>query len=80
MSIGRVLAAVGILSGLAGCGEGGHSTTGTDSTATPTAKTTKGTIGLSVLTLDNPFFKVDRGYGDRRSSEERVFGFSGQWR
>ena len=52
---------------LAGCDK---KNTSTDSGAQP--KAAKGTIGVSLLTLDNPFFKV---IGDHIASEGRKHGY-----
>lgn len=54
-----LLGTVSALGALAGCGNppsGGGTTSGT--TGTSSAPAAKGTIGLSVMTLTNPFFKV----------------------
>jgi ribose transport system substrate-binding protein len=54
---------------MAGCGKSGESaSTG----ATPANAGSQGTIGVSLLTLDNPFFKV---IGDNITSEGRKNGY-----
>jgi len=77
------LAAIGFL--FVGCG-GSSSETGTETKTTPVASSTeaatesalvdeaksKGVIGVSLLTLDNPFFKV---IGDNITSEAKKHGY-----
>lgn len=74
LTLGAVLASFT----LAGCGGGGGdsappSTSGTPSTSTATVPPSiKGTVGLSVLTLTNPFFKV---IGDSMAAEGKLQGY-----
>jgi ribose transport system substrate-binding protein len=60
---------------LTGCTGGGSTTpadSGTSSGNAPAAVTKKGTVGLSVLTLTNPFFKV---IGDTMTDEGKKHGY-----
>ena len=72
-----IAAAAGFLT-LAGCGgsdqpAAGTSPIGGGGGATNTPAPTKGTIGLSVLTLQNPFFKV---IGDSLTDEAKKHGYA----
>jgi ribose transport system substrate-binding protein len=63
------LLSFGLVSFLAGCGSKGSGT----ATATAPPAQAKGTIGVSVLTLTNPFFKV---IGDTITAEARKQGYA----
>src|SRR2546421_9282412 len=52
-----------------GCGK---TDSGPDTSSTRSPSATKGTIGVSLLTLDNPFFKV---IGDHSTSEGKKRGY-----
>lgn len=62
---------LGLAAGLLGCGK--TETSAPSGSATPTAAPArKGTIGVSLLTLDNPFFKV---IGDNITAEGAKYGY-----
>ncbi|MBI1842586.1 MAG: substrate-binding domain-containing protein [Verrucomicrobia bacterium] len=66
------LAAATVLSCLTGCGPSGEA--GKDSgAARPAGASAQGSIGVSLLTLDNPFFKV---IGDSITAEGKKRGYS----
>lgn len=60
-----------LLTAFAGCNKSG-TTTDSSSPAAPATAQSKGTIGVSLLTLDNPFFKV---IGDNIAAEGKKRGY-----
>ncbi len=69
----RFLPAVALALVIVGCGpKPGDSTGEAGGPAADAAKQVKGTIGVSVLTLQNPFFKV---IGDKLTEEAAKFGY-----
>lgn len=66
-----LIAFTGLLSLLSGCNKPTE-TAGSSGGGSSTPAKTTGTIGVSLLTLDNPFFKV---IGDSISAEGRKYGY-----
>src|SRR5438067_13756424 len=65
--------AVGLLFLAAGCGSSPETPVSSSKSGSSPAETkSKGTIGVSLLTLDNPFFKV---IGDNVTSEAKKHGY-----
>src|SRR5262245_3301068 len=66
------LASVAFLSGCDKPAESTKASEGTTTSKSGTTEKSKGTIGVSLLTLDNPFFKV---IGDNITSEGKRHGY-----
>ena len=66
------LCSIGLIVTVTGCGKTDDNSKSADTTTAPLAATSKGTIGVSVLTLTNPFFKV---IGDTIANDAKKQGY-----